>query len=331
MRRSLCGAIGLVAVGLLTLTAAPSNAATPEHGLLGIKLFNKYSDVLRKYGQPNRIEIGAATGGVSDGGGMAGPGGGGMISGPAMGGSMAGAASMPGGGTSKMAAMMGGGGPGMGGLPGMGGMGMGSGSGSAGMMARMMRGGGGMDLPGGGPGGDLGGGMSLSGGPGSAGTQSSGSDGEITWVYNRGSITDFFLFNKDGRVIQIQSFGYKGGNAVTAAGVRLGDQVSKLYQNYGWTSNLTQSGTNMTMDFSKERQAAFQLADLKDGRGYRVVGITVGVADNNVIHSIGAPAGGGMMDGMGGGMPGMGSGSGMMQQMMRGGGKPRMGGAGMAK
>jgi hypothetical protein len=327
MRRSLCGAVGLVAVGLLTLTAAPSRAEAAEHGLLGIRLFNKYSDVLKKYGQPNRIEIGAATGGVS-GGAAAGPGGGmmgggsGMMGGPAM---MGGGSS-----SSSMMAMMGGGGGKMammggGGLPGMGGMGMGSGSSS--MMQRMMGGGGAPDL-GGGPGE----GMSLSGGPGSAGAQSSSSDGEITWVYNHGAVTDFFLFNKDGRVIQIQSFGYKG-SAITAAGVHLGDQVSKLYQKYGWTSNLTQSGTNMTVDYTKEHQAAFQLADTKDGHGYRVVGITVGVADNNVIHSIGAPAGGGMM----GGSMGMGSGSGsMMQQMMgggarRGGGKTMPGAAGLAR
>jgi len=328
MRRSLCGAIGLVAVGLLTLTAAPSRAEAAEHGLLGIRLFNKYSDVLKKYGQPNRIEIGAATGGVSGGGAAAGPGGGGgMMGGPAMmgGGSSSSSmmAMMGGGGSGKMAGMMGGGG-GMPSIPGIPGMG----SGSSSMMQRMMGGGGAPDL-GGGPGE----GMSLSGGPG-AGTQSSSSDGEITWVYNHGPVTDFFLFNKDGRVIQIQSFGYKG-SAITAAGVHLGDQVSKLYQKYGWTSNLTQSGTNMTVDYTKEHQAAFQLADTKDGHGYRVVGITVGVADNNVIHSIGAPAGGGMM----GGPMGMGMGSGsssMMQQMMggggrRGGGKMTPGGAGLAR
>ena len=78
----------------------------------------------------------------------------------------------------------------------------------------------------------------------------------------------------------------------------------------------------MTLDYSKERNAYFQLADRKDGKGYRVVGITIGIVDKAQIKSLGTGTamGGDSM----GGMPGMGS-NGMGARM--GGGKAGMGAA----
>ena len=71
------------------------------------------------------------------------------------------------------------------------------------------------------------------------GAASTESEGEVTWYYDRpNGRTDTVLFNKDGRVIQIQSFGYNNGG-VTSRGIRLGDPVRKVYSLYGWTSTPT--------------------------------------------------------------------------------------------
>jgi hypothetical protein len=352
MRSSLRGAIGLAAVGLLALAATPSVAQKAENKLLGIKTWNRWSDVLKKHGQPTRIEVGAVT---STSGGEAGAGGGmmggGMMGGPMSGGMAPGGigAMSPGGapgGSPYGGGMMGGGmmsgrgrGGGMG-LPGMGGMGPYGG----GMGGRTAGGegdlGGGAMAPGG-AGGPMGpGGMGFAGG---GGGSTETSEGEITWVYERGSernrITDYFLFNKDGRVIQIQSFGYTGGSAVTERGVRLGDNVGKIYAKYGWTGQMSKDPQNntMTLDYSKDYHCAFQLADLKNGKGYRVVGITVAITEKNDLGgamqgmSFGGPMGGGMgggpmMGGMGGGPYGGAMGPGMMRGRS---GSPGGGGIGL--
>jgi len=118
---------------------------------------------------------------------------------------------------------------------------------------------------------------------------------EITWAYERKltkvvdgiTKTDtnviLVLFNKDGRVIQVQSFGYSGGAGVTSRGIRLGDTMTKVYNHYGWTANVQQafSGSmgSRTLDYSRTANVAFQFLDLGPGKGYRVVGITVAATD----------------------------------------------------
>ncbi|HXG24743.1 MAG TPA: hypothetical protein VNJ09_09330 [Chthonomonadales bacterium] len=148
-----------------------------------------------------------------------------------------------------------------------------------------------LDVPGIGPGGMLGpaGMLGPLGGaarqPGAVGFTGTGgvqsaemAAGEVTWVYEKGQHTFMFLFNKDGRVIQISSYGYKGGG-VTSRGVRLGDPVGKVYAAYGWTDNVIRSGNNLTLDYGESSHVAFQLTDLGDGKGYRVVGIIVAVTE----------------------------------------------------
>src|SRR5579872_1907410 len=113
MRQSFRGVIGLAAVGLLILGALPQNTAAQSPGrlpsLLGIRvLHDTWRNVLAKYGQPTRIEIGAPT---APAGGQAGAGAG-MMSGR-MG--PVGMAMPPG----AMMSMMGGG-RGLPGMPGMG-------------------------------------------------------------------------------------------------------------------------------------------------------------------------------------------------------------------
>jgi hypothetical protein len=119
------------------------------------------------------------------------------------------------------------------------------------------------------------------------GGQATASEEEVTWVYERkgkSPLTDFFLFNRDGRLVQIGSFGYSGG-AVTSRGIRLGDPVGKIYAVYGWTGNMVKDNarSTMTLDYSKEKNVAFQLLDRHNGQGYRVVGITVGLTDKKNI------------------------------------------------
>lgn len=95
-----------------------------------------------------------------------------------------------------------------------------------------------------------------------------------TWVYVRGSHTFQFLFNRDGRVIRIQSFGQKGAGA-TSRSVTLGDPLSKVYKAYGWAGTTIKQGDSLTLDYSQKAHVVFDLLDRRDGKGPRVVGITV--------------------------------------------------------
>jgi hypothetical protein len=222
-------------------------------------------------------------------GGMAGSGGRGL---PAFGG-MGPGMSMPG--MAGSGGRMGMGGPGMS-MPGMAGSGGRMGMGMPGMPGgfRMPGSGGpmgmGMGKMGdeGGPGmGGMPGIPGIGGAPGMGGEQASTPEEEVTWVYEhkgKSPVTDFFLFNRDGRLIQAGSFGYSGG-AVTSRGVRLGDPVGKIYAVYGWTGDMVKDAarSTMTLDYSKSKNVAFQLLDRHDGRGYRVVGITVGLTDKSDI------------------------------------------------
>jgi len=310
MRTSLRGIIGLAAAaGLLGAAALGPAEAAPggEKRLLGINLFRTWRDVLAKHGQPTRIEVGPATpGGGAPGQGAIGMGfGAGAIGAPGrgMGPTLPALGSMgmgspygamgPGGPPPGMSGMYGammrgapgspyGGGPSMPGMPSMAGPARGGGK-----MGAMAGGEDGPALPGGAPAamaGPMGsGGMAalMMGGPraalgtGAAASTSTG-EGEVTWIYERGQLTYMFLFNKDGRVIQIQEFGYSGG-APTGRGVKLGDPVGRIYQQYGWPDNATKNGTQLTLDYSRKANVAFQLID--EGKGARVVGITIAVTE----------------------------------------------------
>ncbi len=95
-----------------------------------------------------------------------------------------------------------------------------------------------------------------------------------TWVYVRGQQTIHFMFNKDGRVIRIQSFGPKGKGA-TSRSITLGDPVAKVYQKYGWAGTTIRQGDSLTLDYSQKFHVVFDLLDRHDGKGMRVVGITI--------------------------------------------------------
>ena len=228
-------------------------------------------------------------------GGMTAPGGAGMINrrreededdiggGPAMGG-MAGSPRMGMGGMSAPMGAMGG--PGMGGrsLPMAGGMtapggvvgsnfgaGLRAMSGLAGdpaLMGAMM--GAGMGA----------GAVGTTGTPGAMGAQSQvtatlpSEDVKETWVYEKGGHTSYFMFNRDGRVIRIQSFGLKGPGA-TSRSIALGDPISKVYARYGWAGTTIRQGDSVTLDYSQKYHVIFDLMDRHDGKGLRVVGITI--------------------------------------------------------
>ncbi|MBM3493384.1 MAG: hypothetical protein FJX72_03530 [Armatimonadetes bacterium] len=189
-------------------------------------------------------------------GGMASAGGGSssMMRPPMMGG-MAGA-----GGSSGMMRppMMGGGMSAPGRLPGMGG--------SPGIGAELPG-----DLSPGGMGGGMMGGMA--GGTALAGGGTDTGEGEVAWIYEKKTTTHVFLFNSDGRVIQIQSYGYAAG-ARTVNGIGLGDTAAKIYRVYGFPEQTHVTGSTRTLDYSERANVAFQLADQR-GKGLRVVGITV--------------------------------------------------------
>jgi len=326
MRKPLRSITGLAAAGLLALAVVPSNAAPrAERELLGIRIWNKYSDVLSRFGQPTRIENGLVTssgeGGQTVAGGAPGMGGmpgmpGGM--GPRMGGMMGSGGPMGMG----MGGRMGSGGP-MGGMPGMPGGMMGSGGKMGAMMGGMGMPGmpGGMGMPG--SGGPMGMGMpgmpGMGGAGGGAGTQGNTSDEATqTWIYQHGPITNFFVLNKDGRVVQIESSGLSGSGGVTAQGVRLGDPVAKVYRAYGWTGKVSKNGTAALLDYTRESHAAFIVQD-KDGRGPVVVDIMVTLLDVGPPNPLGTGAGVAAGGGMGMGMPGMPGG------MMGSGGRMGMG------
>lgn len=335
MRSSICGAAGLMAVGLLSLAPIGANAQKAESGLLGNKLWQSFEQVLRLQGQPSRIEVGAVTGvaPTGQGGGAAAmPGMPSMGGGSPYGGPPSGAGGSPYGGSGGMSGMMSrmgggggkmGGGPGLPGMPGMPGMGGGQGEG----------------MPGGMPGMPAMGGGQMNSGP-AGGTSGASEGGEITWVYEKGGRTNIFLFNKDGRLIQIASYGYSGP-AVTSRGVRLGDPIGKIYAKYGWTANITKDAARNTMalDYSKDHHVAYQLADR--GKGYRVIGITVGITELNQLQDLapgvdfgnaratgmmGTPMGGPM--GMRGGPMGMSGGGPMGGAAGRAMLRPRGGGGG---
>ncbi len=278
---------GLMALGAVTLlgvggSSVLAQTTTTRQSLLGIRLYDSYTTVLKKYGPPKSVRAGGdvtapdvlnkgtgAPGLASAGGGM------GMMGGM-MGGGMPGMGGPPAGIGGMMASMggRGGGMPGMGGPP----------AGAAGMMAATMSGRGG-GLPGfssGKRGGD-----DESGAPavgtasvgGTASAQEEQDPGEAYWWYtfkkpdprNKERLLVYyygFLFNRDGKVIQIQEYGYAGGSP-TSKGVGLGDTMNRLLRVYGWSNDGEQAGTKMTFRYGVKEKTAFQI--VKD----QVIGITL--------------------------------------------------------
>ncbi len=310
MRPSYRSLAGLAFAGLMTLGMA-TGARADKQELLGIHIWRTWRDVLGKFGQPTRIEVGAVTtpitgaassgtGNLLGGGaGLPGLGGMGMMGGPPgmpgmARGMMGGPGGMSGYAQGYMQSMMRGRGMGSpyGGYPGAPGGMMGGPMGKAGMMAGAMGGeegpaAAGPGMAGGGmlsgapgmPGAPAGPGIGAPGGLGNLQVQSTG-EGEVTWIYQKGQLTYLFLFNKDGRVIQIQEFGRSGGGP-TVRGVRLGDPVGKVYRLYGWANSSATNGNELTLDYGRKAQVAFQLLD--EGHGAKVVGITVALTEKNEI------------------------------------------------
>lgn len=158
---------------------------------------------------------------------------------------------------------MGGGGPGSGGLPGF------SGGNPFGGGRRGEDDGG---LPGF-PGGPAAAGASGGGGfPGMGGAGTQAQDpGETTWWYydKKNGIYRSFLFNKDGKVIQIQLYGYKGGNR-TRQNIGLGSTLGQVINRYRWSNDAYRNGDNILLRYGNSPQRlAFQLAK------NQVVGITL--------------------------------------------------------
>jgi len=107
--------------------------------------------------------------------------------------------------------------------------------------------------------------------------------GEVKWIYTRGANEIEFLFDHAGEVIQIQSLGYSNGG-VTSAGVHLGSTQKQIMDAYGFTDKIYNTTATdaygktvnvMTLDYSKTSNCAFDLIDFHNGKGYRVVRITV--------------------------------------------------------
>ncbi len=293
---SLLGAAAILSV--CDVHAAPP-LPRPEKSLLGVHLLSTFKDVMKKYGQPNEIQVGSpalpsqvpqnAAGSSNTGmpgmfGGMPGGMAGGMPGMP--GGMMGGRRGMMGG----PSGMMGAGGS----LPGF----AGGKEDEMGGRRGMFQGGGGMagrtaGIPGGFPGGSLppgiGGGGSYPGGfpGGAAGMGYPGMNGgeepeigaESTWWYHfpKRGLHISFLFNKDGKVIQIQEYGWKDDGKTsgsrTGQGIGLGSSLGSVIQKYGWSNDGDRNGNNLVMRYGGRDRLALQL--VKNA----VVGITLAVVN----------------------------------------------------
>ncbi len=306
----------LLTMSIQVALAAPTTPR-PERSLLGIRLLGTFRQVLQKFGQPSEIQAGPPTlsnqaypqqqsGSGSSGYGSGAPGLPGMSGGygPSMGGygKPFGGGGMPPGLT--------GGGPGMpmmpgapgkaGGLPGMGGYGPQGGGMPRGMSGGRRGGPGGypgMSGPSGypgmsGPGGfpgmptGAGGGPSLPGlsggapGLGSlASPQNQGFSDLTTWWYHfpELGLHYSFLFNKQGRVIQIQAYGLKDSPKEmaprTAEGITLGSSLGEIISRYGWSNDGEHNGDYIALRYGGRFRVAFQL------RHNHVLGIVLGVVN----------------------------------------------------
>ncbi|MFN3650259.1 MAG: hypothetical protein ACK47B_11830 [Armatimonadota bacterium] len=265
----------------------PAPKVQPERRLVGVTLGRPYTEVLRRYGNPQEIQTvalavggaqlpgvggGGAPGGMSPFGGASPFGGGGGGGNGASGGG--GMSPFGGGGMSPY-----GGGGGMSPFGGGGGGGNGAGGGAAaGVPSLPPPGAGGMSpfgggSPFGGPAADMGGG-------GAAGPEYSNA---ILWVYKRpGSVRLEFLINEDGRVAQISAVApvnrlFKP--ATTAKGVTLGSSFSTVMSRYGNPERhrMLPGGRFYEAYYLKNYHTAFAF-DTNKGQ-MKVVRITVALAD----------------------------------------------------
>lgn len=166
--------------------------------------------------------------------------------------------------------------PGSGGGPGSPGGFPGSGGGPGGYPGS---GGGGKGLPGFPGAGEGGSGGGVPGLPGSGDTVGSEQAEELppneaTWWYHnpRKGYHMSFLFNKEGRVIQIQEYGWAslpGGK--TRQGIALGSNMTQVLSRYGWSNDGAHDGTNVIMRYGGANKVAFQMVK------NTVLGITVAV------------------------------------------------------
>jgi hypothetical protein len=340
------GLVALSAVALASAIASPAlaQAQKPHQALLGVRLYDTYASVLKKFGPPTEVRGGGETGAPDSpnkgqGGLAAAPGGGmpGMMRGGGMASMMGGPpGGMMGGGPpggAAMAAMMRGS---MGGRPQGAGGGMPQGVGG---MPGMMRGGGG--LPGfsgrrGGDDGDgapgAGGGMAgmMRGAGGGAAGASQGSafesSGGFVWSFldPKAEIARDFYFNKDGRVEIISEVG-RARNSVTSKGVAIGSLLADVYRAYGWpdTTGAIHNGEMTVMSYQQKNHLQVLLV-----KG-RVVGLVITLRENQKIN-LTSPGGG--AGGRGGGMASMmggaGGGGGAPIGKMAGLGRPGAVGAG---
>lgn len=103
-------------------------------------------------------------------------------------------------------------------------------------------------------------------------------EGLTTWWYHfpELGLHYSFLFNKQGRVIQIQAYGYKPSpkvpEPISAEGITLGSPLSAIIRHYGWSSDGESSGDYIVLRYGGRDQIAFQL------RHNHVVGIVLGLA-----------------------------------------------------
>lgn len=289
------------AVGARPAAAAPPTPR-PETSLLGIHLLAPYVAVLRKFGQPSEIQVGQPTvtsqaqGSAGAPGGLPGMGSPGLgmpgLGLPGMGGRPMGPPGMGAPGLPGFARKgMGMGMPGtMGGPPKFNGAGMAGaqGMGPMGPMGSMGPGGGYPGMPGapgvGMPGVGYRGSMPGAGFPGYPGGNGPNSQyqtaaNETTWWYHypKLGLHYSFLFNGQGRVIQIQAYGYHPSRSIaaprTAEGITLGSPLGQVLRRYGWSGDGEHQGDYVVLRYGGKDQIAFQ------SRHNDVVGIVLGVVN----------------------------------------------------
>lgn len=237
-------------------TAKNSNAET---GLVGVKLFDPGSKVIRLYGSPDEIQaIGTAGTGAAGGGGN---GGGGASGGSGGSDGSRGTRSADDLKTSRETLI---------GDP----FGVGEGDWEIRQLRPNDGGGAGSPEAGGREGGgsrDTGG-----GGAGSAGGTGGGERTIFTrWVYKRSTGKYSFVFDKANRVIQIESVGIKDSKVRTRRGVTYGAFFGDLINKYGAPDAYEISGTNLVVRFLVKDRVAFRLTKLDPKGKQRVSGIVI--------------------------------------------------------
>jgi hypothetical protein len=246
-----------------------------ETGLIGIKLFDKSTRVLAKYGTPDEILPVSIGGGAQFGGGGGAGGGRGGPGGP--------------------------GGPGLGGAP----LGLppgGAGGGrqnddffmapfdsgdflrqtTLGLPPKRTPGGnapsGGSTPPFGGPGGPPGGFPPSAPTGGGGAPPAAGSGERVTftrWVYNRKNSKYAFIIDKMGRVVQIEAIGMKDANVKTSKGVSFGADFKTVMLRYANPDGYEISGDNMFVKYLTRAKVGFRFARLGQNRPQVVTGIVV--------------------------------------------------------